>query len=79
MIQIRSFQPDDKEHLLRFLALAAHEDDAQIALNNPNLARYAEGFRMQTATVPSSRVMAKESSASRGRAFGQLIIAVSAG
>ena len=44
MIQIRAFQPDDKEHLPRFLALAAHEDDTQIALNNLNLARYIEGF-----------------------------------
>lgn len=44
MIQIRAFQPADAAQLPRFLALAAHEDDVQIALDNPNLARYIENF-----------------------------------
>ena len=44
MIQLRAFQPSDIIQLPRFLALAAHEDDAQIALDNPNLARYIENF-----------------------------------
>ena len=44
MIQIRAFQPIDIAELPKFLALAAHEDDAQVALANPDLARYIEGF-----------------------------------
>ncbi len=44
MISIRAFQPDDEKHLPRFLALAAHEDDTQIVLANPDLARYIEDF-----------------------------------
>lgn len=44
MPQIRAFQLADKTQLPRFLALAAHEADAQIVLANPNLARYVEDF-----------------------------------
>ena len=44
MIQFRAFQADDKTQLPRFLALAAHETDAQTVLANPDLARYIEGF-----------------------------------
>ena len=44
MIQIRALQPADKSHLPRFLALAAHETDVQIVLDNPDLARYIEHF-----------------------------------
>ena len=44
MTQIRAFQADDKTQLPRFLALAAHETDAQTVLTNPDLARYIEDF-----------------------------------
>ena len=44
MIQIRAFDDADKTHLPRFLALAAHETDVQIVLDNPDLARYIENF-----------------------------------
>lgn len=44
MIFIRAFQLADIIHMSRFLALAAHEDDAQIVFDNPNLARYIENF-----------------------------------
>ena len=43
-IHVRAFQPTDATQLPRFLALAAHEDDAQSALDNPDLARYIENF-----------------------------------
>ena len=44
MISIRAFQLADKSHLPRFLALAAHETDVKIVLDNPKLARYIENF-----------------------------------
>ena len=44
MIPIRAFQTADATVLPCFLALAAHEDDIQVALSNPDLARYIDGF-----------------------------------
>ena len=44
MISIRTFEDADKPRLPRFLALAAHETEAQIVLDNPDLARYIENF-----------------------------------
>ena len=43
-MQIRAFQLADAAALPHFLALAAHEADAQSALSNPDLARYIENF-----------------------------------
>ena len=65
----------------RFLALAAHEDDAQVALDNPDLARYIENFGRagDCAIVRLSRNTMRKLSASRGRDFGRLTIAVSLG
>ena len=44
MIQIRAFQLSDELQLARFLALAAHENNVQTVLDNPNLARYVDAF-----------------------------------
>lgn len=44
MLKIRAFEDADKLQLPRFLALAAHEEDIQIVLSNPDLARYIENF-----------------------------------
>ncbi len=44
MIQIRVFQPADQSQLSHFLTLAAHEDDTQSALDNPDLARYIKDW-----------------------------------
>ena len=44
MFSIRTLTATEEAQLPRFLALAAHEADAQSALANPDLARYVEGF-----------------------------------